>query len=514
MTRRTTYIKTRQEISINKNFSTSLNTMIENVENIEKYNKEEITDNKYSVHNGKRYEYITLTFNKNNGKYILEMLEKIDEQSNIDKIVYIKELAKQNKQDMQIINSKIDEFENVRARDKKLIKELIATFEENGNNTFFDNSKEICIAEMSNIINSEFNAKKIYTMLINKLNFIDKKIKAKEQYTSKYQISKIKNKDKSFNEEFEFGFGHIINNINSSYEMTEQKYQYIFKEEIEEIKKIDEDIKRINGSLLFENYIIDKNEQRQYNLKLHNSEDGLYTENELEQLDKILEAKWEEKQKSLELRSQKLKLKYSASKLLLLYDMLEEYSDIRIFGLEKRYKKTSTLIKKYYQNKIKNIKKYSRQYDNYIHNRANRAKKVREIEFFDKLIVSNLGVISNLLYIIEGTNSSEIIDNENGRTNADKIMDEITTVLKEQYSDDSYLLKKKLNKLESISKLMIYLINEYQEQYMYEELFWNIKELRKMEEYERALCEDNEEYEEVTEEENEKFSNVGSLFGE
>lgn len=493
MSRRTTYLKTKQEISLNKNFSTSLNTMIENLENIAKYRKDKTIGKKYAMFETKDFKYITLQFNKNNGKYLLEMRQERKDLSSDTKIIYIREYAQKNKQDTFIINSKLNQIDNFKPQDIESIKKLIQTYENNGINTFFANSKDFCIGEISKVIGSLFNAKKIYTMIINKLNLIDESIKDIEKHTSKYQMSKIKNKDTNFNEKVQGQFDKTVNKIDLGYEATEDLIKYRFKEQFEKIDKLYE-----------------KQEKNAYNVLFNDAEDE---DKETNGFDSPIDREIEKINQEINLEAHKLKLKFSASKLFLFFDLLDEYADIKLFNKEKQYQKTSTLIKKFYQDKIKNIKKYRGQYDKYLHNRNERAQKVKEIEYFDKMIIKNLNVMGQLLCSIENIE----------KPNLSTLMDNIKNVLEKQYLDDKYLLRIKSNKLEKLYNLLICLIEEYQEQtrlaflaWEYDLIQWNNQELEKMKEEELKMCE--EFYEEhhsdepLSEEDIETYINNGSLF--
>lgn len=512
MGRRTTYIKTKQEISLNKNFSLSVNQMIEHIENIDKFNRGEGLDEKYALFKGRKFEYITLEFNPNSGKHILAMKEEVPDLSYMEtKLIYIREISIEKKKNTQLINSYVDSFENIKLEDKHLTKDLISSYAVSGSNTFFNYPKEICIVELSNTIHSELNAKKIYTMLLNKINLIDDEIKDKEQYTSKHQMSKIKNRDKILNKEFEKHYKKIIHEIVFGYEVTEDISQSIYKEKLEELETINKDIDNIFFAIkLKEAQIIDEQVPTQIKLQVYSSSQNSYTIQELQEL----ETQLKHKKKILELETNHLRLRNSALNLLLLYDFLEEYIDIRLFEEKKQYKKTATLIKKFYQDKIQNIKKYSGQYDKYIHNRANRYKKVKEIEYLDQLIFKNLDVMEQLLYQQSGTDLIKMIDSESEGLYADKLLAEIIIVLEIKYKNDKYLLNKKLNKLEKIGDLIFYLIGKYQVQYVDEEMNWNLKELTKIKQLEQEVFFDNEENEMMSQEELEQDIVIGSLFGE
>lgn len=138
----------------------------------------------------------------------------------------------------------------------------------------------------------------------------------------------------------------------------------------------------------------------------------------------------------------------------LLYDVISEYADIRMFG-NGRYERTSTQIIKYYQHKIKNIKKYKGEYDHYIHNRNNRLALVRKIEHFDKFIFSNrhlINIIFNpLSYPIDNDYLIYVSDQEED-------IDDFTLHLKDfllsQYQKDSLEYKKISKKMYKIEQLI------------------------------------------------------------
>lgn len=309
-------------------------------------------------------------------------------------------------------------------------------------------------------------------------------------------MSKIKNKDINFNEKVQGQFDKTVNQIDLGYEATEDLIKYRFKDKFEKINELYEKQHKMAYDALF------------------NDEDGNKDYNgEFDGFDSPIDREIEKINQEINLEAQKLKLKFSASKLFLFFDLLDEYADIKLFNKEKQYKKTSTLIKKFYQDKIKNIKKYRGQYDKYLHNRKDRAQKVKEIEYFDKMIVKNLNVMGQLLCSIEDIE----------KPNLSTLMDNIKNVLEKQYLDDKYLLRIKSNKLEKLYNLLICLIEEYQEQtrlaflaWEYDLIQWNNQELEKMKEEE--LKSDEEFYneyhsdKEMSEEDIEIYINNGSLF--
>ena len=82
-----------------------------------------------------------------------------------------------------------------------------------------------------------------------------------------------------------------------------------------------------------------------------------------------------------------LKTHKSSSLILNYVDLFYDYFEIKTFESTHTYKKISTMIKKYYKYKSANVKKYHSAYDDYVHDRALRAKRVIEIEFLDKSVM-------------------------------------------------------------------------------------------------------------------------------
>ena len=200
MAKRTSFINIKQEVSLhdsknrnklNKNFSVTFNTMVEHIEELYKLDCLGYEENsKYIYHKGEGYKFIYLTYNKNNGKYIIKMSnEGKDDDENKDKEeakndyeediqlkLYSFEYAKKNKSNtktiVRILNKhKKDEKSNIKKESIKSLKDLIERYDQNGKNTFFLQSKGYCIKEITSVVKSEFSAKKIYTMLTNQLNY-------------------------------------------------------------------------------------------------------------------------------------------------------------------------------------------------------------------------------------------------------------------------------------------------------------------------------------------------------
>ena len=98
MSSRTAYIKTKQEILINKNFTVTFNTMVEHIENIK---NEKNTDNKYVKY--ENLSYIFLTYNKNSAKFVIKMLNDNEDIDPTSHKMYSFEKAVENKSNTKYI---------------------------------------------------------------------------------------------------------------------------------------------------------------------------------------------------------------------------------------------------------------------------------------------------------------------------------------------------------------------------------------------------------------------------
>lgn len=574
MSTRASFIQTKQEISltkdgkINKNFSTSVNTMIKYIDFIDNFNFEKeqeniigelnlldintndikkISDdridktvitnlknlkvnmqliervksiNKYRIYNRKNYRYIILIDNPNNGKHILEMREDLSNLFTKDfRVIYVKEIAQRNQKDTKFILKKIMELEKFKNDDILKTQELIESYDKQGINDFFTYPKEICINEIENVIHNQFTAKKLYSMILNKINFIDKTIKdetvnpsivfeAIEQFINneigkhtdndlkklyeyrlknlitKYEktiIVKENNTEvkKKINTFFENSKQTCINKFNeitdnnqilaskiytklfeniTSLENHTSPYQINTKinaelKASETLKKsleiLESEIKDSfqNCSLLFIDQYKDEIEEIRL---LHTHRD----ESETEEDYNIYEDRLCEKELRLKEYQKQHFFPNSIYCFNLLYDVIGEYADIRIFG-DGKYERQSTQIIKYYQHKIKNIKKYNGEYDHYIHNRNNRLALVRKIEYYDKFIFSNrhlINIIFNpLSYPIDNDYLVYVSEEEED-------IDDFTLHLKDfllsQYQKDSIEYKKISEKIYKIEQLI------------------------------------------------------------
>ncbi|MCG3666100.1 hypothetical protein L5F09_10070 [Aliarcobacter butzleri] len=538
MSTRTAYIKTKQEILINKNFTVTFNTMVEHIENIK---NEKNTDNKYVKY--ENLSYIFLTYTKNSAKFVIQML---NDDENIDPAslkIYSYEKASENKSNtkyiIEILKDK-KKINNVKKTDIPLLIKLIKKYSDNnGKNSFFKKSKDECIQEIALTINSEFNAKKIYTMWVNRLNYYNKNISLKEIEEYREDDSKL----------IELKFKSFLLNLNSTNEAVAdliESYKYIFFDNHKKIFKLYDalsninldddnkfyklDIKEENANNLelrekyFHNYINETEElhfrldiaqnpeiyehmdqmQQHFMEEIGISQDDLdevstilnqhrdpneseysvehyqrfddenfirnendyydphiklnklikntnqeYSKEDVEFMKSYLENIIEKMDESYKNHYALLMVDKSSSLILNLVDLFYEYFEIKIFKKINNYKKTSTMIKKYYKFKLENFKKYKNVYNEYLHNYDLRAKKIIEIEFLDKFIVENKQVIQNIFHIDANANTHYDIH---------FLMDALENKIFSKYHSDVVMLEKQLSKLDKVEYLY-YLLN-------------------------------------------------------
>jgi hypothetical protein len=566
MARKTPYIQTKQEIKIDKNFSDSLNTMINHIETIDNINLGKCVDakliKKYYVHlesthkdiqqtkksifekkqqmkidifefkqrkkelserknkdiekpkeenkkplikeedkkikfKEKDYEsfkYITIRYNPNNSRYILEMsselksfsvirtkIDKITKEEQIEKesiidtsyqILYIKSEAYKNKKDTKFIEKKINGIENIKDIYLSQFLELIYEYDNNGENSFFDKSKDECIEIISQKIGSTFSAKKVYTMVRNKLNIVGKIEEYKEQ-TSNNKIDSIKNKVKDFQKEFDIQYKNTIEILNKRISDSKSRIKE-FKEECSS------NLIPIHNEQEVENKDMSNRFYFSFNGKLIDSwyEDGSSKypmEEELvyQSLTDTQKELFDTEQKLITDRYEKIaneKIKRSIDMIYIIYDLLDEYFDIKLFEerelKDKDIKRTSTVIKKYYQYKIKNIKKFRHSYDRYIDDRKFRAKKVKEIEYLDRLIIENKDMLNNIFYfdrdIVEEDYkiTPNSTNEELGYYHSEQIFsDELLDYLYQKYNKNIFLLKEKKSQINKIVSFYFFIMD-------------------------------------------------------
>lgn len=243
MATKKTYIKTKQEVilsdskdpkKLNKNFSVTFNKMIEHIEELNKLNSDSFkgtVDSKYNNYKDRGYEYIYLTYNENNGRYIIKMSEENANINPLSEQIYSFENAKKDKSNTnKIVDLLEDDTENkkltnIKKEDIPKLVNLIKKFNKNGKNSFFFQSKEICIREIAFEIRnefdnkkSEFSAKKIYTMLLNHLNY--------DGYSSLNEKKEYKDDSKIIHEKYK-KFIPIINQFNELTTQLLDSYDYI-----------------------------------------------------------------------------------------------------------------------------------------------------------------------------------------------------------------------------------------------------------------------------------------------
>lgn len=484
MARKTPYIQTKQEIKIDKNFSDSLNTMITHIEIIDKLKEENKFDTKYKVQLEQNidYKFITIKYNSNNGKYILEMVEdlktcnmyyKVKNPNDTSyQILYIKSEAIKNKKDSNFIDSKVNEIEFIKEEHLSLFLDLLYEYDTNNENSFFKNSKEECISLISKKIGSEFSAKKLYTMIRNKINIVGE-IEVYKEQTSNNKIDSIKNKVKDFNKEFDIQYKNIIDILNERILDSKRR--------IEEFKKE-----------CSKNLIIVYNEQEEENENMSNrfyySFNGDFTDSWFEDgiskypMEKeLVYSTLANEQKELFDKEQELtisryekianeKIQRSIDMIYIIYDLLDEYYDIKLFEKRelksKKIKRTSTVIKKYYQYKIKNMSKFKDSFDRYIDNREIRAKKVKEIEYLDRLIIENKDMLNNIFYfdrdiVDKDYNITPNSSNEElGYYHSEQIFsDKLLDYLYQKYNKNIFLLKEKKAQINKIVNFHLYVMN-------------------------------------------------------
>jgi hypothetical protein len=254
------YIKTKQEISLNKNFSVTFNTMVEHIENIK---NEKNIEYKYLMHENLRYIY--LTYNKNSGKFVIKMSSEDKDADPTSYKIYSFEKAIENKSNTKYIIEILRDdkkINNVKKTDIPLLINLIEKYSDiKGKNSFFKKSKDECIQEIALTINSEFNAKKIYTMLLNRLNYYNKNFSLKDIEEDRENDSKL----------IELKFKPFLLNLNSTNEAVSdlvESYKYIFFDNHKKIFNLYNALSNIKFDDGNEIYKLDIKEENQDNIEL------------------------------------------------------------------------------------------------------------------------------------------------------------------------------------------------------------------------------------------------------
>ncbi len=494
MAKRTPYIKTKQELTSLKNFSDVINTMINHIEKIQEIkNLKEVSksDQKYILYRNKTFEYIILYLNKDNGNHCIEMKENIEDKynnyviSNNSIILYISSIAFKNKKNTQFICDQINTLSNIKASYIPLLKELIKKYDKENHNTFFSNSKTYCINEITNIINSEFNAKKIYTMILNKLNIIENRIEKYKEFTSNFQRTKINNQHIKNISIASNELDMIISDIkeiniftNDHLKKWQRKYYAPYRQlytNLENLYSIDYEtdyIESDNGNKYYhfdsekkspEYYFLDDfgnplsleeqniklKEKSEYQEKMNDPEYLLQTYHSKETIEELKDALTNIADKLSTYHQLKVittKLERSMFFLFPLIDIFTNYFEIIKFKKHHNYKSMSIAIKHFYKNKIDNKKNRSK-YDEYVDNPHKRSEKVLEIKYLDKYIINNKYILLSIFNMDKEASYEYMKSKEQ---DIEVFMKYLEDKLFQEYYNDDTILEKKLLKLDQI----------------------------------------------------------------
>lgn len=390
MAKRETYIKKVELVKHYKNLTVSINTMIDN-----------------------DAEFIMLGFEINIGQYCVRMLDNLDDIQTIpnivkkkiatnlkiknDILIYSKKIANLNKQRTSFIIKQINTIETIKTEQKYKLKKLIDSCDNDDNNDFFDNSKSDCIDMIyNNVINSDIGSKRLYTQLKNKVYWLNANLKdidiSKINKTNilsvkEYQLDNLTDliKDDRKYEKTIF-LEHILDNI--------LEHSIYYKDFINITTKKHIQKYKTNRIDTIEDYMNECRYEQEYP-----------SQDVLEEL--IYERKLEIKEELFEeIINERLEICKDIFGMI--KPLLTDYFDIKEFSKTKIYKRQTTMIKKFYQNKLQNIKRHK--YNHYITDFSKRYEKLDEMEYLDNFFKENEQIIKFIYCLDISENESDYFD--------------------------------------------------------------------------------------------------------